>query len=183
MYNFQLGEKVGFFSEQGTATILEFLPIQKIRLIDNEGFEQIRDISELIRIHSLNYQLDKQTIPNEKEAISKRRNMQFSVKMENKKKTSIWEIDLHIENLLDNSRNLTNTEILLKQLTNFKSTFLRAKDKRIQKLVIIHGVGEGVLKNEIRSYLSKQEHIEFYDASYLEYGKGATEVRFTISSY
>ena len=98
MYNFQLGEKVGFFSEQGTATILEFLPIQKIRLIDNEGFEQIRDISELIRIHSLNYQLDKQTIPNEKEAISKRRNMQFSVKMENKKKTSIWEIDLHIEN-------------------------------------------------------------------------------------
>ena len=39
---FKLGEKIGFLSEQGTAKILEFLPNQKIRLIDNEGFEQIR---------------------------------------------------------------------------------------------------------------------------------------------
>ncbi len=180
---FKLGEKVGFLSEQGTAKILEFLPNQKIRLIDNEGFEQIRLSSELITLHSLNYQLENTSLPLNKEPISKRKNMQLSVKIENKKRTSIWEIDLHIENLLDNAKNLTNTEILLKQMSNFKNTFLKARDKRIQKLVVIHGVGEGVLKNEIRMYLSKQENIEYFDASYLEYGKGATEVRFKHSSY
>ena len=180
---FTLGEKVGFLSEQGTAKILEFLPNQKIRLIDNEGFEQIRLSSEIITLHSLNYQLENTSPPFDKEPISKRKNMQLSVKIENNKKTSIWEIDLHIENLLDNAKNLTNTEILLKQMGNFKNTFLKAKDKRIQKLVVIHGVGEGVLKNEIRMYLSKQENIEYFDASYLEYGKGATEVRFKNSSY
>ena len=180
---FKLGEKIGFLSEKGTAKILEFLPNQKIRLIDNEGFEQIRLSSELITLHSLNYQLEHTAPPYDKEAISKRKNMQLSVKIENKKRTSIWEIDLHIENLLDNAKNLTNTEILLKQMSNFKNTFLKASDKRIQKLVVIHGVGEGVLKNEIRSYLSKQENIEYFDASYLEYGKGATEVRFKYSSY
>jgi hypothetical protein len=179
---FKLGEKVGFLSEQGTAKILEFLPNQKIRLIDNEGFEQIRLSSELITLHSLNYQLESTSLPLNKEPISKRKNMQFSVKIENNKKTSIWEIDLHIENLLDNAKYLTNTEILLKQMSNFKNTFLKAYDKRIQKLVVIHGVGEGVLKNEIRSYLSKQENIEYFDASYLEYGKGATEVRFKHTS-
>ena len=120
---FKLGEKVGFLSEQGTAKILEFLPNQKIRLIDNEGFEQIRLSSELITLHSLNYQLESTSLPLNKEPISKRKNMQFSVKIEKNKKTSIWEIDLHIENLLYNAKYLTNTEILLKQMSNFKNTF------------------------------------------------------------
>jgi hypothetical protein len=180
---FKLGEKIGFLYEKGTAKIIEFLPDKKIRLIDNEGFEQIRLSSELITLHSLNYQLETTSVPYDKEPISKRKNMQLSVKIENKKKTSIWEIDLHIENLLDNAKNLTNTEILLKQMSNFKNTFSKAKDKRIQKLIVIHGVGEGVLKNEIRSFLSRQEHIEYFDASYLDYGKGATEVRFNHSAH
>jgi len=180
---FVLGEKVGFLSEQGTAQILEFLANKKIRLIDDEGFEQIRLSSELIKLHSLNYQLENTTLPLNKEPISKRKNMQLSVKVENKKKTSIWEIDLHIEHLFDNVKNLTNTEILLKQMSNFKNTFLRAQSNNVQKLIVIHGVGEGVLKNEIRSFLSKQENIDFFDASYLAYGKGATEVRFKHTSH
>lgn len=180
---FKIGEQVGFLSEQGTAKILEFLPHQKIKLIDNEGFEQIRLSSELITLYSLNYQLENTSVPYDKEPVSKRKNMHLSIKIENKKRTSIWEIDLHIENLLDNATNLTNTEILLKQLSNFKNTFSKAKAKRIQKLIIIHGVGEGVLKNEIRSFLSRQEHIEYFDASFIDYGKGATEVRFNHLSH
>ena len=45
-----------------------------------------------------------------------------------------------------------------------------------QKLIIIHGVGEGVLKDEVRLFLSKKEGIEYFDADYREYGKGATAV-------
>ena len=38
------------------------------------------------------------------------------------------------------------------------------------------GVGEGVLKQEIRSYLDKQEGVEYFDADFREYGKGATTI-------
>jgi dsDNA-specific endonuclease/ATPase MutS2 len=43
---------------------------------------------------------------------------------------------------------------------------------------VIHGVGEGVLKNEVRTYLENQSGIEFYDSDFREYGKGATTIDF-----
>jgi dsDNA-specific endonuclease/ATPase MutS2 len=44
-------------------------------------------------------------------------------------------------------------------------------------MVVIHGVGEGVLKQEIRKELKEfYPHFDFYDASYQEYGYGATEI-------
>ena len=49
--------------------------------------------------------------------------------------------------------------------------------KRIQKVVFIHGVGEGVLKQEVRSILTSHGNIEFWDADFREYGSGATHVR------
>ena len=49
--------------------------------------------------------------------------------------------------------------------------------KRIPKVVFVHGVGEGVLKAELDFLLGRYENVSFYDASYKEYGFGATEVR------
>ena len=66
-------------------------------------------------------------------------------------------------------------------MTEFRSFYARAQEKSISKIIVIHGVGEGVLKNEIRSFLSKKENLEFFDASYADYGKGATEIRLFIS--
>ena len=50
--------------------------------------------------------------------------------------------------------------------------------KRIQKLVFIHGVGEGVLKSELDFLLGRYDNLKFYDADYQKYGVGATEVYF-----
>jgi dsDNA-specific endonuclease/ATPase MutS2 len=52
-----------------------------------------------------------------------------------------------------------------------------AQAKRLTKIVFIHGVGEGVLRSEIRHELRKYENVEFLDGDYREYGQGATEVR------
>lgn len=71
---------------------------------------------------------------------------------------------------------LSNYQILTKQLAEFKSFYKKAKQNHIRKIVVIHGVGEGVLKEEIRTYLSKQDGIEYFDADFREYGKGATTV-------
>jgi len=47
---------------------------------------------------------------------------------------------------------------------------------RIQRIVFIHGVGEGVLKLELEYLFKRYESLKFYDANYQKYGQGATEV-------
>ena len=79
---------------------------------------------------------------------------------------------------MESHTGLSNTEILLKQMGEFKSMFKKGKKEGIHKLIVIHGVGEGVLKNEIRTYLSQQDQIEVYDADFSEYGKGATAIEY-----
>jgi hypothetical protein len=54
--------------------------------------------------------------------------------------------------------------------------------KRIQKIVFIHGVGEGILKAELDFLLGRYDNLKFYDADYQKYGLGATEVYFFQNS-
>ena len=44
-------------------------------------------------------------------------------------------------------------------------------------MVFIHGVGEGVLKEELNTLLNRYNNVEYYDADFKTYGLGATEVR------
>lgn len=87
------------------------------------------------------------------------------------------EIDLHIEELIDSYSGLTNSQILAIQLENFEKELQYCLSNGIKKLVVIHGVGNGKLKQEIISILKTVDDITYYDASYKDYGFGATEVR------
>jgi len=93
-----------------------------------------------------------------------------------KDKSPPMEVDLHIEKLLPNKRGMSNYEILNLQLETAKKQLEFAKNKRIQRIVFIHGVGEGVLKEELYYLLRRYEGLDFYDANYQKYGVGATEV-------
>jgi hypothetical protein len=91
--------------------------------------------------------------------------------------TEMVEIDLHIHELLDNFNNLTNTEMLTIQMTKFHEEMARAIKSEVKKIVFIHGVGNGTLKNELRRELQrKYAKYNFQDASFREYGYGATMV-------
>ncbi len=179
MSRFTIGERIGFLHESGEAIIINIFKNNTLLIQDDFGFEQIREEKDLIKIYGTDYNLENSAVPIEKQQV-KSKNKSKSL-INNKQQNSFWEIDLHVDRLLNSYSSLSNTEILLKQLHQFKDFLQRAKNKRVQKVVVIHGVGEGVLKNEIRSYLAKQENLEFYDASYLEYGKGATEIRIWYS--
>lgn len=87
------------------------------------------------------------------------------------------EVDLHIEELLDDMRGLTNGEMLEIQLTHARKKLEEAVIRRCRKVVFIHGVGNGRLKTEIRKMLTGYTGLEFFDASLAKYGNGATEVR------
>ncbi|MDR1054680.1 MAG: DUF2027 domain-containing protein [Prevotellaceae bacterium] len=95
-----------------------------------------------------------------------------------KKNPEIEEIDIHIENLVDNAKDLDNAQILEIQ----KARFITALDLGImagtRRMVFIHGVGNGKLKYEIRRLLDTQYagKIRYQDASFKEYGYGATMV-------
>lgn len=88
----------------------------------------------------------------------------------------VWEIDLHAEKIMDATAQLNSANILYRQMATFQMFFNKACRKRIRKFTVIHGVGEGVLKYEIRNFLAKKEGVRYYDADYKMYGKGATTV-------
>lgn len=87
------------------------------------------------------------------------------------------EVDLHADELLDSLAGMSNGEILNYQLDVFRKTLEQYRHKKGQKIVFIHGKGEGVLRKAILQEL-KQKYKNYYvqDASFQEYGFGATMV-------
>jgi hypothetical protein len=86
------------------------------------------------------------------------------------------EVDLHIEQLLDNWSGMTNGQLLDVQLRRMQQELDGALADHLNRIVFIHGVGNGRLKAEIHKILRTYRGIRFHDASYSRYGFGATEV-------
>lgn len=86
-------------------------------------------------------------------------------------------IDLHASELLDSTAGLSSVDILNYQLDTFRKTLVELKNKKGAKVIFIHGKGEGVLRNAIVNELRyKYKHYTYQDASFREYGYGATQV-------
>lgn len=89
----------------------------------------------------------------------------------------IIEVDLHIDELLDTTAGLSNAAMLQCQLDKFHAVIDENKSRKGQKIVFIHGKGEGVLRKEIEKLLkTRYKSYYFQDASFREYGFGATMV-------
>jgi hypothetical protein len=86
-----------------------------------------------------------------------------------------FEVDLHIEELLENTAGMDNSEIIRYQLRYFEKCMDEARRRPIKRFVAIHGIGKGRLRDEIRKILVS-ENIEHYDAPLSKYGYGATEI-------
>ncbi len=94
-----------------------------------------------------------------------------------KRTSEIVEVDLHINELVDNTQGLSNHEMLEIQKEKVESEIKSAVQIGVKKIVFIHGVGQGVLKQEVINLLkSKFRKYYFQDASFKEYGYGATMV-------
>lgn len=132
--------------------------------------------SELVRIDKDQHELSKFSDINNpllKEKTKLNRSKKSLFKKD--KNEVVLEVDLHINQLINSTRGLDNYDMLNLQLDTAKRKVEFAIQKRISKIVFIHGVGEGVLKSELLSLLNKYP-VKYYDASYKKYGLGATEV-------
>ena len=86
-------------------------------------------------------------------------------------------IDLHANELLETTAGLTAADILNHQLDVFRKTMDEYKNKVGTRLIFIHGKGEGVLRHAIIHELNyKYKKCQYQDASFQEYGYGATQV-------
>ncbi|OQX97497.1 MAG: hypothetical protein B6I20_12500 [Bacteroidetes bacterium 4572_117] len=98
-------------------------------------------------------------------------------KFQSSKRKEIREIDLHINELLDDTKGLSNTEMLEVQMKHFDEEMQKAIKEKVLKIVFIHGLGNGTLKMEVRKELDrKYKKYRHQDASFKEYGFGATMV-------
>jgi dsDNA-specific endonuclease/ATPase MutS2 len=132
--------------------------------------------SELVRIDKDQHELSKFSDINNpllKEKTKLNRSKKSLFKKD--KNEVVLEVDLHINQLTNSTRGLDNYDMLNLQLDTAKRKVEFAIQKRISKIVFIHGVGEGVLKSELLRLLNKYP-VKYYDASYKKYGLGATEV-------
>jgi DNA-nicking Smr family endonuclease len=87
------------------------------------------------------------------------------------------ELDLHIEKLVQGHEQLSNAQILQLQVRVFEAYIEKAIRLGMERVFIIHGVGEGRLRNTIASSLFRiPEVITFKNEYHPKYGYGATEV-------
>ncbi len=115
-----------------------------------------------------------------REAILQKSSQEVPAKVQRqqkKVKNDIVEIDLHIHELLDDTTGMGNAEMLNYQLDVFRNTLEEYKSKKGQRIVFIHGKGDGVLRRAILDELKrKYKNYPSQDASFREYGFGATMV-------
>lgn len=87
------------------------------------------------------------------------------------------EIDLHIEELLDTTAGMSAGDIKEYQLSVFRDVMKEHQKKKGQRIVFIHGNGDGVLRKAIISELRRSfPACSYQDASFQQYGFGATMV-------
>lgn len=126
------------------------------------GIEQ-RELSKYININN-SFLKDKTRLERKQKSVFKK-----------SKKNVVMEVDLHAKQLVKSTKGMDNYDILSLQINTAKQKIEYCINKKISRIVFIHGVGEGVLKTELQ-YLLNRYPVKHYDASYQKYGLGATEV-------
>lgn len=95
----------------------------------------------------------------------------------NREKSDVLVVDLHADTLLETTAGMSNADILNYQLDVFRKTLEEYKGDKGKKIVFIHGKGEGVLRHAIVNELRyRYKKCKYQDASFQEYGYGATQV-------
>jgi hypothetical protein len=175
---FHLNERVSFLNEKGYA-IIKSISNSKITIEDEYGFERDVQAIDLVKIVYENFDTE---LPDEKiigdSEIRKKSKIQSKKKKQKQSlSNTFWEIDLHLENLpheILNSSSLHYIEMQMKALRYFIE---KVKKNQVKSFVVIHGVGDGILKDEVIAYLSRYESFQISNANPSTYGRGATQVK------
>jgi len=150
-----------------------------ISIETTDGFELSFNKNELIKIgdtSEINRASKLSDIEIAKTEKVTKNNHRVNFEKKSRKDEFVLEVDLHIEKLVKSFKHMTNFDILNLQVDTARGQLEFAIKNRIPRIVFIHGMGEGVLKEELDFLLGRYSEISFQDANYRKYGLGATEV-------
>ena len=177
--SFKIGDKVTVLDEAISGTVSK-IDGSTIFIETEDGFILDFEVNELIKVDgkdtlksNIFAEHSFREVLSEKEQDIKRKSIKVKPKDRNQ---PTMEVDLHIHKLIENDRNLSSYDKLTLQLDTAKRQLDFAISKRIQKIVFIHGVGEGVLKMELETIFGRYDNVKFYAADFQKYGLGAMEV-------
>lgn len=90
-----------------------------------------------------------------------------------------YEIDLHIEHLVHSTKGLSNADIVHIQLETLQRYLQLAMAHRQERMVVIHGLGKGRLRDEVHQLLKRTPGVARFKNEWSgKYGFGATEIFF-----
>ena len=177
--NFKVGDKV-FVLDDDLSGVITNISGETITIEDNDGFALQFTSSEIVKYDNNTLKRNVFSEKSLSEVISektsdKKRTTVQKVKPKERYQPTM-EVDLHIHQLVKSERGMTSHDKKTLQLDTARHKLEFAMKKRIQKIVFIHGVGEGTLKLELEYLFGRYNNVKFYDADYKKYGLGATEV-------
>lgn len=190
---FKVGDRVRFLDSVGEGIIRSIVSDQQVMVEDETGFEYPYPVKQLLAIKNAAREHDAYRIAepeirevlmrNVNEGALKKAETDFNIKYKNPNATNIQrkgefiEVDLHIHELVDSTSGLQNADIIDIQMKHFERMMGIAEQKKVRRVILIHGVGQGVLRSEIRNSLEQYyPNARFHDADFRIYGHGATEV-------
>ncbi len=180
MKKFEIGDKVAVLDDD-ISGIVKSINNNQITIETEDNFMMTFFVNELIKENNSN---ELYNIKSSESLIKKQNDLKLTKKqIETKNKfekqeRGIPEFDLHIEKLVNNYKHLSNFDALNLQLETAKRHIDFAIRNRIPKIILIHGVGEGILKEELKYLFKQYDQINYQDANYQKYGLGATELYF-----
>jgi len=171
---FQLGDQVAAIDEdiQGIVVGLG----KSVTIETGEGFEMDFEAHELVAQPPQFGELASNTDDQMAQSKIWSKPTTKTVVKTSRKTLPIMEVDLHIEKLVKNTKTYSNFDMLNIQMDEAKRQLEWALNQRKQRIVFIHGVGEGVLKAELETLFRRYDGIKFYPADTRQYGMGAIEV-------
>ncbi len=184
MNKFEIGDRVAVLDDAISGVVVQ-VKNDQISIQTDDDFMMTFFVNELVKENNTNdldyfsksdasHKIKIDTTPT-------RAQKNFTFKSDKRDKGAP-EFDLHIEKLVKNFRGMSNFDILTIQLETAQRHVEFALKNRIPKIVLIHGVGEGILKTELEFLLRKYPQVTFQEANYQKYGMGATEIYFQQNS-
>lgn len=175
---FKIGDNV-FVLDEDLSGVITAISNTTVTIEDTDGFELQFDMSDIVKKGNDSFKNDIFSKKSLSQAVSEKETKKRKTTVKTKSKERYqptMEVDLHIHQLVKSDKGLTSHDKKILQLDAAKHKLEFAMKKKIQKIVFIHGVGEGTLKLELEYLFGRYNNVKFYDADYKKYGLGATEV-------
>ncbi len=178
--DFSKGDKVFFINESREGYVVE-LNNNDTLIINSNDIDFEVNINEVMKVTKESEGFYKK-IQEKLLKTTKTETSQPNIKKNENKKSDFkvriskdFELDLHIEKIIDNFFDLSSSEILNIQMSVFYKAIFEAYRLKLPFLIIIHGLGKGILKSKITTFL-KENSASFTEESPIIYKGGATRL-------